>query len=146
MKFQVPQFINIEDKIFGALSAKQFVYLAGAGGISYVLLRLLPNFIAILIIIPVVGLGLALAFVKINQKPFIFILEAAFKYAIKSKLYVWKKEEKKQSPQMVKNGNLVPDNDLFAPKLSESKLKDLSWSLDINKGAEKPNQQKNSSV
>jgi hypothetical protein len=29
MQFRVPQFIDIEDKLFGPLTFKQFIYLAG---------------------------------------------------------------------------------------------------------------------
>jgi len=138
MRFQVPQFINVEDKIFGALSAKQFIYIAGGGGIAYVLLKLLPTFIAIVMIIPIVILSLALAFLKINQKPFIFIMESAFKYFINKKLYTWQRDTVKTNHQNQQSNKIGLDEDVFAPKLSESKLKDLSWSLDINKGVEKP--------
>ncbi|TSC80302.1 MAG: hypothetical protein G01um101429_152 [Parcubacteria group bacterium Gr01-1014_29] len=31
-QFQVPQFIEVEDKIFGPLTTKQFFYLLGGGG------------------------------------------------------------------------------------------------------------------
>ena len=47
MRFQVPQFIEVEDKIFGPLTLKQFIYLAGAGGLVFVLWRVLPLFVAI---------------------------------------------------------------------------------------------------
>jgi len=35
MRFEVPQFIDVEDKLFGPLTFTQFVYLAGSGGISF---------------------------------------------------------------------------------------------------------------
>ena len=37
MQFQVPQFIDVENKIIGPLSLRQFLYLAGAGLISFML-------------------------------------------------------------------------------------------------------------
>ena len=42
MHFQTPQFIEIEDKIFGPLTLKQFIYLAGAAGLSFTAYSLLP--------------------------------------------------------------------------------------------------------
>src|SRR3990172_12458701 len=42
MQFQVPQFIEIEDKIFGPLTFKQFIYVAGGAGACYLLWRVLP--------------------------------------------------------------------------------------------------------
>ena len=131
MKFQVPQFIEIEDKIFGPLTLKQFIYLAGGGGISFVIYSLIPYIVvALFFIIPVMVFSAALAFYKINGKPFIFILESAVKYVFSNKLYLWQKREK----PIIKKENLPDGNStlLKIPKLSESKLKDLTWSLDIN--------------
>ena len=71
MRFQVPQFIDVEDHVFGPFTFKQFVYIAGGIGVSFVLLRLLPRFLAIIAIIPVAGFSLALAFYRVNNKPFI---------------------------------------------------------------------------
>lgn len=129
MRFQVPQFIEVEDKIFGPLTWKQFVYIAGGAGIAFVLFTLLPKFLAILFVIPIAGLALALAFYKINNRPFIFSLESAFNYFVKSKLYLWHKQGRESAPRGTdagKNEALVR-----VPKLSQSKLKDLAWSLDI---------------
>ncbi len=33
MQFHVPQYIDIEDKLFGSLTLKQGIYVAGVGGI-----------------------------------------------------------------------------------------------------------------
>ena len=86
--------------------------------------------------LPVAALTAALAFYKYNGKPFVAVMESAIKYFFGSKLYIWKKEEripvaKKRSAAT----EVAPD--LFIPKLSDSKLKELTWSLDI-KQAENP--------
>lgn len=132
MQFQVPQFIEVEDKIVGPFSWKQFIYMLGGLGLSYVLYKALPFIVAILLIIPVLSLAGALTFVKINGRPFIFALEAWFNYAFQSKLYVWKKPvpEKKtnQSTSSDPAGGLLGNP---VPKVSNSKLRDLSWSLDV---------------
>ena len=128
MRFQVPQFIEFEDKIFGPLTLKQFIYLGGAGGFTVILFILLPSFLAVIISIPIVLLGVALAFYKINNKPFIEMLEAFFAYTFKEKLYIWKKEEKTTQTAQKK---AVGGTDAFIPKISNSKLKDMGWNLDI---------------
>lgn len=128
MQFQVPQFIDVEDKIFGPFTVKQFIYLAGAVGIIFVLNSFLPFFFAVIIGGPVIALGVALAFYKVNNRPFINMVEAVFKYILGNRLYIWKKEEKK----IIKKKEKIEERtDLFVPKLSDSKLKDLAWSLDI---------------
>lgn len=129
MRFQVPQFIEVEDKIFGPLTLKQFIYLVGAGGVVFILWTLLPHFLAIIIGIPIVMLASALAFYKINNRPFVHILESAFKYAMGKRLYVWKKRESKKAKRKTVEEEMT--SPIYVPKLSESKLKDLAWSLDI---------------
>ena len=133
MRFQVPQFINIEDKIFGPLTIKQFIYVVGGAGMAYVIYKFLPFYVAIFFIAPVAGLAVALAFVKINNKPFIFTLQAAIQYAFASRLYLWKKQQKKIEPRDEKRGVETP----AIPALSESKLKDLTWALDVNENVKK---------
>jgi hypothetical protein len=102
MQFKVPQFIDVEDKLFGPFSFKQFAYMAGGAGLIFILYKLLPFWISIFLIIPV---------------------------AISSKLYIWKqrllkpenKEKEPETPEMVS----------VIPMTTEHKLKDLSWSLDV---------------
>lgn len=129
MQFKVPQFIDMEDKVFGNLSFKQFVYLAGGGGLAYVALRVLPVYIAILVVPALVGLALALTFIKINGKPFSHALESYVRYHSKSKLYLWKKQESK----IEKPKEFIPASGLknIRDTLTESKLQTLSWSLDV---------------
>ncbi|MDO8728872.1 MAG: PrgI family protein [bacterium] len=130
MRFQVPQFIEVEDKIFGPLTFKQFIYVAGGAGLSVILFLFLPRILAIIIALPIVLFSAALAFYKINGKPFVNIVEAFVKYTLTNKLYIWKKEDKKiDSTQYSKDSK--PIQQVYVPKLSESRLKELTWSLDI---------------
>lgn len=127
MRFEVPQFIDVEDKIFGPLSFKQFVYIAGGFGFAVIMYISLPLFFAVLIAGPILILSAALAFYKVNDRPFIQAMESALRYSMKKRLYVWKKQDKKAIKKPLSEVETTP----FVPKLSESKLKDLSWSLDI---------------
>lgn len=131
MQFQVPQFIEIEDKIFGPLTLKQFVYLAGGAGGSAVLYIYIPwKIVAIILILPLIAFSLALAFYKTNGKSFIDVVEAAFYYYIGEKLYIWKKADKKPVSKLEEEIQSAKSL-VSVPKMSESKLKDLTWSLDI---------------
>ena len=93
MRFKVPQFIDIEDKLFGNLTLKQFIYLLGGGGLGYLSFRFLPPIISLVFGSAFALFGVALAFYKVNDKPFINILESMFKYITKPRLYLWKKKE-----------------------------------------------------
>jgi len=129
VQYQVPQFIEVEDKIFGPLTLKQFIYLAGGGGLCLLFFTLLPLYIAIPASIPVAGISLSLAFYKLNEQPLINTLEHAFTYSVGSKLYLWKQRE--LSDQKKEVASTVIPAAAIVPKLSQNKLKELSWSLNI---------------
>ncbi|MDO8517812.1 MAG: PrgI family protein [bacterium] len=132
MRYQVPQFIEVEDKIFGPLTLKQFVYLAGGGGLCLTFFTLLPLYLTIPLSIPVVAFALALAFYRYNGRPLLVAIEHAFWYLVGYKLYLWKPRRPDEA-----SGVGAPTKasgqpaTLVVPKLSESRLKDLAWSLNI---------------
>ncbi len=128
MQFKVPQFIDVEDKLFGPFTFRQFVYMVGGAGMIYVIYKLLPLWIGIFFIIPIAGLAALLTFYKINGKPFVYYLQAAISYAVSSKLYIWKQRLVKPSEQ---KEQAMPQATTIVPVVSSNSLKDLSWSLDI---------------
>ncbi len=142
MQFKVPQFLDIEDKIFGPFTFRQFVYLAGGAGLSFVIYELLGLMLGAIPIAIIVGFSGLLAFYRPNNKPFINMLEAGFKFLMQSKLYVWQKSRKtagvsRESSEELKS--IAMEQDVATPKLTSSKLRDLAWSLDVldtNKGGE----------
>src|SRR6185437_718829 len=94
MEYQVPQFIEVEDKIFGPFTLKQFIYIAGGVGVCAIAFFYLPLIIAVIVALPIAALAGALAFYKVNNKPFEEILEAGFTYFTGGRLYLWRKEPK----------------------------------------------------
>ncbi len=135
MRYQVPQFIEVEDKIFGPLTLKQFIYVAGGIGASIALYLFLPWYLFTVPILVILGFSLALAFYKINNRPFIFAMESWFNYTLHPKLYIWHKEEQNVALPTAENETEMPTS--FIPKLGDSKLKDLAWTLDVRQ-AENP--------
>ena len=93
MQFEVPQFIDIEDRIFGPLTWRQFLYLGGGIGMGVVLYFTTSIIIFLLIGLPLAVLAGALAFYPVNNRPFSFFLEAIFNYLGSSKLYLWRKKD-----------------------------------------------------
>lgn len=137
-QYQVPQFIEIEDKIFGPLTLKQFVYLAGAGGLALIFFTLLPLFLALPLAGIAAGIGAAFAFYHVNGRPLIVAAEHAFSYFLGNKLYLWKQREA-ASPAPAKAPVQKADPaTLIVPRLSQSRLKDLSWSLNIKDQGQQP--------
>lgn len=128
--FTVPQFIDVEDKLVGPFSFIQFLYILGGVGFSFLLWRLLPNFIAIILIVPIAALSIALAFVKINNRPFIITFISAIKYYINGKIFLWKKAKKAPTAREVSPTSV--QSELTTQKVSGKKLSDIAWSLDVH--------------
>lgn len=134
MEYQVPQFIEVEDKIFGPFTLKQFIYVAGGAGVCAIAFFYLPLIFAIIVAIPVAALSGALAFYKVNNKPFEDMLEAGFIYFTGGRLYLWRKEPKTEKEEAVLAKAAMPQ---ISPDtraklgLTRGKLHDLAWSLDI---------------
>ena len=133
MQFKVPQFLDIEDRIFGPFTFRQFAYLAGGAGLCYILFRLLGFWLGIIPIALIATLSISLSFYRPNGKPFIYMLQAGLKYISQSKLYIWQKEKpgskKENEEERRKIEEVVKERK--NPRLSGSKLRDLAWSLDV---------------
>ena len=132
-QYQVPQFIEVEDRIIGPLTLKQFLYLAFAGAILFVLWFLLKFFVWIIIAIPIAALAAAFAFIKINDRPFVYFFLAFIGYFMKPKLYLFRasppvtREKLPEKPAEA----IVPEK--AAESVTRSKLKELALMLDTKK-------------
>ncbi len=127
MDYQVPQFIEVEDKIFGPLTLKQFIFVAGGTGACAILILYLHT-IGFILAIPVAAFALALAFYKLNNKSFTEILEAGLNYYLGGRLYLWKKDVNEVPKVKVHQDVTAMRGGLG---LSQNKLRELAWSLDI---------------
>ena len=131
MQFHIPQYIEIEDKLFGPLTLKQAIYVAGGLGGAYLVYRLIPwTFIAVPLIVGIGALTWALAFYPQEKlgRPFIDILQAGITYAFKGKLYTWKKttKERKLGEEEVFTPTKIPS----APSVPIGTLSSKSFTLD----------------
>ncbi len=132
MRYQVPQFIEVEDKIFGPFTFRQFAYLLGGAGVCFIAYKLLPGIIGIPLMIFAAIVSLSLAFYKVNNRPLINVLESAIRFFAGSRLYIWKKRDKAIPKAKAPEVGSPEYRTTHVPRVSDSKLKDLAWSLDIN--------------
>ena len=94
MRFQLPQFIETETKLVGPLTLKQFLWVAGGAAILFLLFMTAgPGFIFFAAGIPVAGIFLALAFLKIEGMPLINYVAYLLSYLLNPKRYIFKKTE-----------------------------------------------------
>ena len=70
MQFPVPQFTDVEDKIIGPLSVKQFMILFAVGVILFLAFSATKSIVVLVFVFILFGLpGLGIAFGKINGRP-----------------------------------------------------------------------------
>ena len=135
-QFQVPQFITVEDRVLGPLTAKQALFLAGGLGLVILAHYLLVFILFIPVAAVVAGLSISLAFIRINEQPLWVVLRHGLFFFIRPRLFVWKQQRDKREE---KKAAASPKETTVrvTPKLSESKLSDLAWSLNIKEGVRK---------
>jgi len=92
MRFNVPQFIDIEDTIIGPLTLKQFFLLIGGGLVVALLWWLFQLWFVILVGGPIILAILAAIFIKVKGRSLTQVFLAWFNYQTKPRLYIWKKK------------------------------------------------------
>lgn len=92
MLFNVPQYIDVEDKVAGPLTAKQLGWLFLMGGILVVMWLMITNKVVFFVgAIPVVFIFVSLAFVRPYGQTLISFVMAGIGFFIMPKIYVWKR-------------------------------------------------------
>ena len=128
-QFQVPQFIETEDKIVGPLTLRQFMYLAIAGSLSGVCYLIFQPFLAVLLTLILMGLGAILAFVKVNGRTMVTFLGSAFSYIWNPKLYVFTMK-KDDGSKTTKKEKILSDS-----HNTESGLREINDKLSASRSA-----------
>ncbi|KKQ58753.1 MAG: hypothetical protein US79_C0003G0054 [Parcubacteria group bacterium GW2011_GWC1_38_17] len=132
MHAQVPQFIDIEDKIVGPFTLKQFGYLAGGSIAIGIMYTVFQFYIVIILGLPIIFLSLALAFYKINGRPFIFYLMSFFNFGLKQHIYIW--EKPLEEYDIFIQQKTTEKQPLIFERITEfaqTSLKKAGWSLNV---------------
>lgn len=90
-QFTVPQFIDVEDKIIGPITTRQFIILLATGLLIFILYKLLAFTPFIIIAIILFGAGGTIAFIRINGQPFHFFMLNALQTWRSPALRIWDK-------------------------------------------------------
>lgn len=136
MQFQVPQFLDVEDKIIGPFTIKQFIYLAGGVGMGYMLYRFIP-LVGPIVGLAAIALGWALGFYKYNGKPFVHLIQSAFLYARNGRLYIWKRAKRPEESALdLSNFKTTKRTGVLTGQHHTSKLSGMAWSIGLDKSTE----------
>lgn len=133
-QFVVPQFIDVEDKIFGPVTTRQFIILLVAGLFLFIAYKL-ADFMLFVFLLAVIGGGaLIIAFVKINGQSFHFFLLNIFQTLRRPSRRIWNKSYTKAELETLCKESKVEVMKAAAevPQLSYSRIRALS--LTVNTG------------
>lgn len=130
MQFQIPQYAEVENKLVGPLTLKQFLYLAAAGLISFFAFFIFQGWLWFLITLVVAPLSVALAFFKYNGQPLPRIILYAFTFLWKPRLYIWEKEKEKEKAVKLPEIPKIPEKrkNLFEMSNIKKLMQDLTTS------------------
>ncbi|MFA6493131.1 MAG: PrgI family protein [Patescibacteria group bacterium] len=131
MQYQVPQGIDIEDKIVGPLTLIQFLYVLVGGIIDYLLfLTFGGNIIFWILGIPIALVALALAFLKIQDQSLSYFAKAGLSYFSRPKTRLWQRQG--FNPSIIKMTVKKKVEAKPAPKrkIEKSELEKLAYALD----------------
>ncbi len=133
-QFLVPQFLDIEDKIFGPVTTRQFIILLSTALILFIIFKLADTMLFIFLLALLGTFSLVLAFVKINGQTFhFFILNIVQNFKSPSRR-VWRKDYTKSQLNILRKGEkkeLLEDTGGHK-RLSYNRIRDLS--LVVNTG------------
>lgn len=133
-QFVVPQFIEVEDKIFGPITTRQFIILLVAGLILFIAFKLADTALFIFLAAVIGGLALIIAFVKINGQPFHYFLLNMVQTARRPSRRIWAKTfSKEELQESIRSAKVeVVEVPKAVSRMSYSRIRDLS--LIVNTG------------
>ena len=131
-QFVVPQFLDVEDKVIGPITVRQFIILLASGGLVFVAYKIsdLTLFLFWLLVIAV--LTIVFAFIKINGRPVHYLLLNFIQTMKRPRLTRWDKRltpaELNFSLKEVAVKPVVPPRQ--KPLVGSSRLVELSLIVD----------------
>jgi hypothetical protein len=125
-QFTVPQFIDVEPKIIGPITTRQFLIFLAAALLIFLCYKTLDFTSFVVVGVFIFALSGVFAFLKINGRPFHFFLLNLFQTFKKPALRVWNHKaitlENKEEKQIEYEKILPPDKYFAAQKLAELSL------------------------
>lgn len=135
MIFGVPQFIDLEDKIVGPLTAKQLGWLILATIVALIFYTTLDMSGFIIAAIPTFGIGVALAFYRPYGQSLPSLISNMASFAFSPKVYIWKRisENVSHKPIVEKRSSRVENKLVSKGNVSAKKISEISDILDSQK-------------
>jgi hypothetical protein len=88
-QFTVPQFIDVEDKIIGPITSRQFVIMLGTFLLIAINYKIFYFSMFLAVSIPELAISLVFSFIKVNGRPFHFFVLNIVQTVKRSGLRIW---------------------------------------------------------
>ncbi len=134
-QFTVPQFLDVEPKILGPITLRQFIIMVGVIVAEFFIYRIFLNVFAMLAVgLPVAAIGGAFAFGKVNGQPFHYIVLNIIQYIKKPGRRIWDKTLNDEDLRIFLKKEAPPERKVKLQKapLETSRLSELT--LMVNTG------------
>lgn len=89
MLFNVPQFIDVEDKVAGPLTAKQILWMVGMGGVLFLVWTFFDTATFFVLSVPIVIVFVLFAFYRPYNQSFLTFSVNAVSFLFRPKVYTW---------------------------------------------------------
>ena len=131
-QFVVPQFIDVEDKIIGPVTVRQFIIMLVAAGLDFIAYKLADFSLFLVEMIIISFTAFVLAFVPVNGRPMHYFLLNILQTSRRPKLRIWQKifsraELKEYSKKKILN---LPPRIMTRNKVRASRLAEISLIVD----------------
>ncbi len=130
-QFVVPQFIDVEDKVIGPITTRQFIIIIVALIIMFIEYKLSDFVLFLLLAVLTFGFSGLFAFLKVNGRPFYYFLLNVFQTMKRYQLRVWIPEGVDKKPTIRKKNKTVKAPQFIGKEhISSSRLSELSLVVD----------------
>lgn len=127
--FVVPQFIDVESKIIGPISARQFVIIAVTLGVCFIWYRFFPSYIFIPMILICGAVGGGLAFAKVNGQSMHYFVLNLIQTLKRPRLKLWFRTQVKKIEAPKEAPKRIPTKEYMGP-ITDSRLAAMSLMVD----------------
>lgn len=90
-QFVVPQFIDVEDKVIGPITVRQFIILLAGAGLIFAAYKLADFALFMVEFIVLSGVTFGFAFIKINGRPVHYFFLNVLQTSRRPRLRLWQK-------------------------------------------------------
>jgi hypothetical protein len=139
----VPSDIDVEDKIIGPFTLKQFIYLIIGAMAVFILYTIFKDILILFIALalPVVLLTLAFVFYRFNEQPFEQFLAALIAFYAKPARRIWKRDTTLADIGIMPEPERKVGLPEVAKKKPVSRLDELAYILDTRGWESEPQKQ-----